>query len=251
MPNCNTHIELASTILERVSHPVLRENPGFFLIGSTAPDIRIITRARREQYHFATLDFYSVGEGVRGLFSARPDLGSPSNLSGATAAFLSGFLTHIIADEVWILTMYRPYFGNSSIFAEPVLGNLMDRILQLEMDRRARERMNEMREVRGLIEEARGGVDVGFISGEELRLWRNWLLAALDKPFNWERIRFMARRISPSMDIEEVEQLCQGFLTSVPEALDSLYSKVSESRMSEYMDESVAQSTRVVEDYLA
>ena len=73
MPNLATHIDLARRTAERLDHPVLEANLGCFLLGSTSPDIRVITRCGRETYHFATLDFESVGAGMDGR-SRRPFL---------------------------------------------------------------------------------------------------------------------------------------------------------------------------------
>ncbi len=251
MPNYNAHIEIASETMECLDHPTLKGNVGSFLLGSTAPDIRIITRKKREDYHFASLDFEELGAGVEGLFHSTPNLYKASKLSEPTIAFVSGYLTHIIADEIWILKMYRPYFGNPEVFSNQDIGNLMDRSLQLDMDRQARKRMNEMQEARRLIEEARNGIDVEFIPKETLNMWRNWLLMALDKEFNWERLRFMARRIASSTEEAKTTELCERFLKSLPQGLDSIYQKVPESKVSGYRQETIQKSVGVVGDYLS
>ena len=250
MPNYNAHIEIAEKAAGRHSHPVLESNMGSFLMGSTAPDIRVITRGTREQYHFAPLEFKSLGDGVEGLFRAQPQLAAASSLQEPTQAFIAGYLTHIIADELWILTMYRPFFGNRKVFSNPALGNLMDRAVQLDLDRQAREHLNEMREVRSLIEGAGNSIDVGFIPRETISQWRNWLLGALDRRFAWERLRFMARRISSSTDEAEMLKICEEFIESVPLGMERIYQHVPEEEVSAYKEDAIRKSMRVVEDYL-
>ena len=111
MPNPPTHIDLALESMRRLEHPALEKYPGSFLLGSTAPDIRIITRDRREETHFVPLSNDVVGAGAENMLRCYPRLSMTSGLSGPTIAFIAGFISHLISDEVWIIHMYRPYFG--------------------------------------------------------------------------------------------------------------------------------------------
>ena len=121
LPNLPAHIDLANRAASRLGHPTLDGNLGYFLHGSTSPDIRVITRGRREEYHFAPLDFQDVGTGVKGMFDSHPQLGSSADHDGPTQAFVAGYITHLIADETWIVSMYRPFFGNPMVFEDRVL----------------------------------------------------------------------------------------------------------------------------------
>ena len=56
MPNLATHIALAQQAAGRLQHPTIEANVGHFLLGSTTPDVRAISRGSREDYHFAPLD---------------------------------------------------------------------------------------------------------------------------------------------------------------------------------------------------
>ena len=64
-------MEMAYHAAQLVDAPVLSKNMGCYLLGSTAPDVRVITRKGREPYHFAPLDFDEVGAGI-----SRPAPGS-------------------------------------------------------------------------------------------------------------------------------------------------------------------------------
>ena len=63
MPNLATHIDLAQQAAGRLQHPTIEANVGHFLLGSTTPDVRAISRGSREDYHFAPLDFDEGQEG--------------------------------------------------------------------------------------------------------------------------------------------------------------------------------------------
>ena len=73
MPNLPVHVELAYQTSKRINHPTLDANVGLFLLGSTSPDIRIITKSNREESHFTSLDFQKVGAGVKQMLKTHPD----------------------------------------------------------------------------------------------------------------------------------------------------------------------------------
>ena len=77
MPNLPAHIELAAMVAERLGPSALDGNLGYFLLGSTSPDIRAITKADRQDYHFAPLSFESIGAGVDGCWPPTPSFESP------------------------------------------------------------------------------------------------------------------------------------------------------------------------------
>ena len=97
MPNPATHMEMAYHAAQLVDAPVLNENMGCYLLGSTAPDVRVITRKGREPYHFAPLDFDEVGAGIAGLYGEHPQL--VETVHGPTRSFMAGYMTHLILDR--------------------------------------------------------------------------------------------------------------------------------------------------------
>ena len=135
-----------------MAHPTIDSHLGSFLLGSTSPDIRILTKGKRDDTHFATLQVQSIGMGVAGLFHSYPAIADSSKVSGPTRAFLSGYLVHLLADEAWILDIYRPYFDDPLLFPDRVHANISDRALQLDMDRAAREEMGDMDQVRSSLD---------------------------------------------------------------------------------------------------
>ena len=74
MPNPPVHINLARQAAAVLRHDVIDANMGYYLLGSTSPDIRVITRKDRACYHFARLDFDEIGTGINGLFHNHPEL---------------------------------------------------------------------------------------------------------------------------------------------------------------------------------
>ena len=122
MPNFSAHLGMAKDAASRLDHPTLNNNMGAFLLGSVSPDIRIITRGKRDETHFVPLDFEREGDGIEGLFHSHPNLAQASDLNEPTKAFIVGFASHLFTDELWILNLYRPYFGNREVFEDKLLG---------------------------------------------------------------------------------------------------------------------------------
>ena len=73
-PNLPAHLSLASQTASRLGHTVIDKHLGTFLLGSSSPDIRIMTKWKRDYTHFAPLTVGRIGEGADGLFRTHPGL---------------------------------------------------------------------------------------------------------------------------------------------------------------------------------
>ena len=247
MPNLRAHIDLAHRAAKRLSHPTLDANMGCFLFGSTSPDIRVITRRDRSVYHFAQLDFETLGAGIEGLFATHPALKHANGHNEQTQAFVCGYLTHLIVDESWIVSMYRAYFGNPDVFEDRAMGNVFDRALQLELDRQSSQPHDAEAILRRLPVDA---IDVGFLPTQTLYDWREWVVSSLSRGFTWERLRFMAGRISRGDESHPAHALADEFVRGVPNGLASLYAYVPEESLAEYRERAVDALVGAVEEYL-
>ena len=117
---------------------LVHKNLGQYLLGSTAPDIRVITKKPRSQYHFVNLDFSSVGDGLKAFYDAYPQLCDTAGLPSEQVAMIAGYLSHLVADETWITKMYRSYFNENQLFQSKLEAKLFDRVAQLTMDRKSK-----------------------------------------------------------------------------------------------------------------
>ena len=248
MPNLPTHIDLAHQAAVRLGHPTVDSNIGYYLLGSTTPDMRAMTRRTREEYHFAPLDFEAVGAGVEGLFAAHPHLLPDSESVGATRAFVAGYMTHLVLDEAWIVEMFRPCFGNLDVFHDDVDGKVMDRALQLELDRLSHK---AVKSAVPLLAAATNSVDVGFISSETLNDWQRWVVEFVQRDFTWERLRFMARRIAAGDDSHPAHQVADDFLRAMPSSLERLFEYVPPDDLSRFRERVVETLADTVGDYLS
>ena len=248
MPNLPAHIELAAMVAERLGPSALDGNLGYFLLGSTSPDIRAITKADRQDYHFAPLSFESVGAGVDGMLSAHPELRDAAGRDGPTGAFVAGYITHLIYDETWIVEMFRPYFGNSGVFADEMEGKVLDRAMQLDLDRQAQPRVAASLPA---IAGASGRIDVEFLPSDELVQWRDWVVEFVGRGFSWDRLDFLARRAARGGDLQHALKVADDFLGGMPGSIEELYRLVGPGRVKRFKAGALEAATARVEEYLS
>ena len=252
MPNPSAHIDLALEGARQLSHPVLQDHLGSFILGCTAPDLRVITKRDRGETHFVSLSNDIIGAGAESMFKSYPRLAGTSRLSGPTVAFIAGYLSHLIADEMWIAHMYRPYFGDDGVFGDDVEGNIMDRTLQLELDLRATRAGRGLFEVREHLANAATGVEVDFLPQETLVQWQEWLITRSQVQFSWERLRFMLQRQYP--DAEEsgtIMRRVDRFITSLPQGLEQIFTRVPSQGLETYREGTIREWVRVTGEYLS
>ena len=249
MPNLPTHLSLAFQAAHRMGHPTIDRHLGSFLLGCTSPDIRIMTKWKRDQTHFASLEVQRIGAGIDGLFQTHPLIANSSKVSDPTKVFLSGYFTHLVADEAWILDIYRPYFDDQQLFADRVQANIWDRALQLDMDKEARKELGDMEQVRSFLDGSESDVDVRFISPDILSQWRQWVIEFTSWEFTWERLRFAGWRMY--QDDVDAMAIVEEFLHCVPSSLERVYDKIRCGTIEAYREKVVGESIRLIGEYLS
>ena len=239
-------MEMAYLAAQLVDAPDLNENMGCYLLGSTAPDVRVITRKGREPYHFASLDFKEVGAGVAVLYARHPQL--VETVHPPTRSFMAGYMTHLTLDETWITRMYRPLFGVDGVFETEAEGAVMDRVMQMELDGLALDHLDMLKQhLAGF----GGGVDIPFIDSDTLAEWHEWVTSFVSREFSWERLRFMATRISRGDESHPSHAIADDFIRGMPDTLDVLHETVPTERLVEFKRDAVEDMARVVAEHLA
>mgnify|MGYP001441331235 CR=1 FL=1 len=253
MPNLIAHLGIARGAAERLSSPIINQNLGPFLLGSVSPDIRIITKNRRDDTHFVDLDFRYWGAGIKGLFDAHPTLADAKNLNDATKAFIIGYASHLLVDELWVLDFYRPYFGNRDFYPDALFGDVMDRALQLELDRRENEIIGDIRTLQTDISYADKGIKVAFIDEDTMVDWKTWIEGMLEWQFSWERLEFMSRRVASRHNEDaysKVKIIVDDFLKSIDNSMGDIYRIIPSENIELYREKNIRQILNFAEEYL-
>ncbi len=244
MPNLPMHIHLASLVADRLDWAWLNNNVGSLYLGSTAPDIRIMTKWPRERTHFAPLSADEIGTGTRTMFRLHPDLAGHNGSSEATKAFLVGYVSHLIADEAWISDIYRPNFdppaGRSMAAATEVEANLWDRALQWDMDRRAAPAMERILRTGEVLADADVGVEIEFLNEVSLREWREWVSRFLGWDLSWDRLKRALNRMY--RDDDGVQDTVDAFIQEMPASLERVYDKIPRKTIDSYQQKALEET---------
>ena len=250
MPPICLHLSIAREAAELLRHPVIDQNIASYLLGSAAPDVQIITDARREETHFFDLEDESGESGATLIFKAHPSLAKGSKPDVVTKSFIAGYLSHLVTDEIWILDIYRPFFGRSSPLGRDPTANLLDRLLQFELDIRERRDRDKMEEIQAQICDWEPNVDVDFLGNLDLRQWRDFICTAVMREANLAFFPFFASRfLVPRQKIapESLEE----FLSSMPAKLEWAIQYVTPQRLAAFKEKSISQSVSVAREYLS
>ena len=249
MPNLPMHIYLASRVAEELDWGHVHDHLGSCFLGSTAPDIRAMTKWDRQRTHFSSLGVESVGVGTKKMFEQHPELADSQTQSPETRAFLLGYVSHLAADEVWITTMFRPYFGEGTpVAGDQLEGHLWDRALQLDMDRRVLAQDMPVLNSEEMLLDSDSEVAVGFLEEEVLREWQSWVSRFLGWDFSWDRLKRALNRMY--RDDDGVQRVVDNFLERMPESLERIYEKVPRERVETYQQQVISESLSQAREYL-
>lgn len=249
MPPLCLHLGIAKEAAELLHHSIIDQNLGSYLVGATLPDVHLIIGASREETHFFDLEKECLESGATLIFEAYPNLAKGSKLDAKTRSFVSGYLSHLVSDEIWIVDIYRPFFSSSSPLSGDPMANMLDRVLQFELDRREREDKRRMEEIRGQIYDWEPRVDIGFIDGPTLREWRDFICTAATREPTWAFFRFFAQRFSLPRQKIDAEQLEQ-FLSSMPARLEWAIKYVTQERLTAFREKAISESVAIAKEYL-
>jgi hypothetical protein len=250
MPPLALHMGIAKELADGLRHPALEADLGAYYLGSTAPDIHVLTRWERERTHFFDLNEFGHQDGVAALFSQHPELADRGRLNPSTGSFMAGYVSHLVMDEVWIEDIYRPFFGQRSPLGGDARANVLDRVLQYELDRRERTKREIMEHVRLELAASALEIYVGFIDAESLRRWRDISVEVAAHAPDWASFRYLAGRHLRAYGVGTPEAL-EEFIEGVPEMLSETVRLVGWDRVQAFLDRSRSDTLRAIKDYLS
>ena len=250
MPNLPMHIYLAHQVVEQLDWGYVHDHLGSCLLGSTTPDIRAMTKWPREYTHFAPLSVESVGTGTRLMFEAYPELADFQKLSPETRSFILGYISHLAADEVWITTMFRPYFDDhNSVTDSEVEAHIWDRALQLDLDHNAHRELGTRCQPSEVMAMAEKGVDLPLVPPKALLEWREWACRFMGWEFSWDRLKRVMNRVY--RDNDEVQMQVDHFLQAMPDSLERIYAKIPEEKLVIYQQQALDETLAQAREYLS
>ena len=229
MPMLAVHLSIVQEVVDSLNIDPLSDQIGAALLGSTAPDRRVMTRESREDTHYFDLADGNYGDGFKGMQEALPELMSRAPADNWTlTAFLIGFASHLAADEAWIVDVYRPYFGDDEYLGSDPARNILDRAVQFEMELDVRTDVEQLRTWQKAITESENTLEAvpeSFIPYGILRGWNEYVgERVLSMAADWAAFpRFIGRYLdTPGLDEDAAAQL----VASPDAMIERVYEKV-------------------------
>ncbi len=210
MPTPFQHLAYAELVVRHPDLPLsiqrrLLNAWGPFLLGSTAGDVQVITAQSRIETHFYNLADIGIRSAVDTLLTAHPHLGSPQNLSPAHAAFVTGYLVHLVWDEVWARDLFIPLYQDAPHWQERAAYFLHHNALRVLLDRRAYAALQERASLRSSLRAVVPHRWLPFAEDGALLSWRDWLVQQLTNPAAIQTLMVFAQRMR--VPVEELESL--------------------------------------------
>ncbi len=251
MPLLAVHMSVVQEVVDRLGVPELSQNVGAALLGCTAPDRRVVTQQPRQETHFFDLENDGVGDGLKGLMRSHPEVSvDPASLGWPTRALMIGYVSHLAADEAWIVSVYRPYFANDDYLGADPARNILDRALQYDLEREILE--DEDRLIPWRFELSSGppdGVPDEFIPNDVLVEWHEFVMnRVLIRDGGWAEFpRFIARfRDDPGLDEDEVER----FIANPQSMFRRVYEKIPRDIVKNHRRQAVEASMEMAKAFL-
>jgi hypothetical protein len=241
---------VAHTLAAELASRRIDADRGAYYLGATTPDIRVLTRWDRARTHFFDLDDFGEQSGVHLLFEQEPRLRDAAALDGSTAAFMAGYLSHLVMDEDYITQIYRPMFGAQSLLRDDAVANVMDKMLQWDIERADCKDAGRIDEIRRALAETAVEVNVDFIAHDTLRQWRDVSLDVIGQPPTVERLIRMLSRRMPEHRLDD-ESEAAAFTEKMPALLQRTWEHVGDERVNEYLHGAKTRAARAMREYLS
>jgi hypothetical protein len=249
MPPITFHMVAATSVAAEVGAPELGDDDGPYLLGATTPDIRVLTRGDRRDTHFFDLDDHDTQDPVGRFFEAHGALADPARISTTTRAFVCGYLTHLVLDDLYITRIYRPYFLRHEALGGRVRANVMDRLLQFGLDREFGDEPAVVANLVRALAFSVESIECGFIDHDTLERWRQVTLDIAARDMDWDRARQMISRHLERSGISEPGELA-AFLDSLPALESETIAHVTNTEINGFVQRSTEAAARMVMRYL-
>jgi hypothetical protein len=251
MPTPFTHMAAAEALLARRALPAsdalpagvqaaLRAERPAFLFGNTAPDVQTVSGQPREATHFFPVPLLDAPPAGLSLLAAHPALGQREALPAGQAAFLAGYLAHLVFDQIWIRDIFEPYFGPAAEWNDFGERLYLHNVLRAEVD--ARDLGGLAPAVRRDLPAAEPEGWLPFVDDHHLRAWRD-LLADQLSTGDGRTVEVFAQRAR--IDPREFAAL----LASPEQMQQRVWSHLPQGLLESYRQQALAASARVIAAY--
>lgn len=248
MPTPFYHLWIAQDLLE---HPglaqearhFLEQNWGAFLFGNTAPDVQRISGQPRQATHYFPYPFPpGQPSPLKVMLATHPELALPAQLPAPQAAFIAGYLCHLLADWLWVKQIYHPNFGPDACWGEMFDCVYIHNVLRAYLDRKIVSYLAE--DLGACLEQIDPAGWLPFVEDSDLRQWQHYLAAQLQPQAVVQTVEIFAAR--QGLPVDAFYRL----LDSEERMQQEVFSRLPERQLAHYRTRLLQESAQWVNRYL-
>ncbi len=247
MPTPIQHLVIADSLLADSRLPAtarafLAAQHSAFLFGNTAPDAQTVSGQTREATHFFSVPPDSDRPAHEVMFALHPQLSRPGRLPGAQAAFLAGYIAHLLLDLMWVRDIFLPVFGPDAGWSHFHERLFLHNVLRAWCDRRDQAQLPPTAGL--LLTTVNPDHWLPFTEDDHLRRWRDVLIEQLAPGATIRTVEVFAQRgqVSP----EAFERI----LDSDERMDDLIFRHVPRAAIDAFYARSLAQARDIIVGYL-
>lgn len=247
MPTPIQHLVVADVVLRRAELPpgardLLASMRSAFLFGNTAPDVQTVSGQSREATHFFRVPLESDRPAHEAMFRAHPQLGLARRLPPAQAAFLAGYISHLLLDVMWVRDIFTPVFGPEAGWGSFSQRLFLHNVLRAWCDRRDQARL--IADAGPALAATRPHTWLPFVEDRYLHRWRDVLVVQFEPGATIRTVEVFAERgrVSP----EAFERI----LDSEDRMDEMIFCHVPRNAVEDFYARGVAVSCEIIASYL-
>ncbi len=175
------------------------------------------------------------------MFWRFPELARPAALTPDRVAFLTGYVSHLLLDEVWLDLIFAPTFGLGADWGDFRQRLMLHNVLRTHLDRLDFPRVPAGTD--RALRQASPADWLPFTADRYLSAWRDEIAGQLAPGAQSRTVEVFAQRMR--MRPSDLEAML------TPEALsDRVFNRVSESRLAEFANQGLERSVQLANQYL-
>ncbi len=244
MPNPTSHMYLVHDLQNEESE----QYKSYLLLGSVSPDIRVITKTPRIEYHYFDLINGEKGDGIKNFITNNKYITLQSN-NNETKYYARGYVSHLIADENWTINVFRKIFMNKDLFPDFYQALFLDRVLQIYLDTiLSFDSVNIYSYFNKIILDK---INLpNNINLKDLERWINFIVDLNDNFKNnpWDRLEFMAIRLSKTYKSQDILDLHNDFIQNVDKNINELIQRIPENTLDFYINDTKTTIEKIAKD---
>ena len=221
----------------------LNKHAGAFLLGNTAPDVQVISGQARQVTHFFTLPIQSAAAPPwETMLFEHPELIHVEHFPGSRSAFLAGYLCHLQADWIWVLTLFLPTFGPEQTWETFPRRLYLHNVLRAYLDGQVIPTLTA--DVVGNLKETCSENWLPFVRDYHLDEWRDFLTNQFKPGAEVKTVDLFASR--QGIDPLEFNSLVQSEI----DMESQVFERIPRATLIDFRDQIISMNLELIQSYL-